>query len=474
VAGESRHPRRRATGRRDGEGETQPSGKHRKGVICRLLNPALLSSWCVPESFVMGDQRIIPPLPRARRREREMFAELPDAVSPVLWQDVRHVRDWAETDRDVRPELFSPASRGAVTRRAEARASAPELADALSTFAALKARPTDFDERRVAAACNAVVEWALSNDYIQTAIEWAEVAATVASTDPKLANSAGRITRNANEFDRSEIWFQRGIGLARTQGNDVEKFWGNAGYAKVCKELGRVKAARRYLNRAARIARKSGPPSLAAALHHELCAFLMLRGHLKEAETRARKALALYPKSEPRLPLFGADVALMLILARRYSLGARVARVVLRILDGQLPAARPAILALAARAFAGAGEQEEAAVHRSRSLKLLAKHPQYEALARWHLADALRLLGKWDAARAEAEMCVRTAERENDREMVRLIEATIRLIDDHRSDPARPASSWYREMVRELSEKLFRWTPRRGRDSGPWGLDRAA
>jgi len=348
----------------------------------------------------------------------------------------------------------------------------PELADALGTFAALKARPADFDERRLAAACNAVVEWALGSDYIQTAIEWAEVAATVAPTDPKLANSAGRITRNANEFERSEIWFRRGIGLARTQGNDVEKFWGNAGYAKVCKELGRVKAAQRYLNRAARIARKSGPPSLAAALHHELCAFLMLRGRLKEAEARASKALALYPRSEPRLPFFGADVALMLVLARRYSLGARVARVVLRVLDGH--SARPAMLALAARAFAGAGEQEEAAVHRSRSLKLLAKHPQFEAIARWHLADAMRLLGRWDDARTEAEICLRTAERENDREMVRLIRATIRLIDEHGLAPARPASSQDRKMVRELSEKLFRWAPRRGRDSGPWGLDRAA
>ena len=75
-----------------------------------------------------------------------MLAELPDAVSPVLWQDVRHVRDWAETDRDVRLVIFSPASRAAVALRAEARISVPELADALTTFAALKARPADFDE----------------------------------------------------------------------------------------------------------------------------------------------------------------------------------------------------------------------------------------------------------------------------------------------------------------------------------------
>lgn len=401
-----------------------------------------------------------------------MLIELPDAVSPVLWQDLRHIRDWAESDRDVRPFLFPPTSRNALARRAEARAYAPELADALATFAALKAQPAEFDGGRIAKACDAVVEWAQSHEYSHTAIAWAELAASIALTDPKLANSAGRLTRNANEFDRAEVWFLRAIGLARRQGNEIEKFWGHAGYAKVCKETGRVKDARRHLNRASSIARKGGPPSLAAALQHELCAFLMLRGRLKEAVERAHKALDLYPYSEPRLPLFGADMALLLILTRRYSLGARVARVVLRVLDKHF--ARPAILAIAARAFAGAGEQEEAAVHRSRSLKLLAKHSQYEALTWWHLAEALRLLGQWDAARVDAEMGLRTAERQNDREMVRLLRMSLRLIDEHRAAPARPASSRDREIVRGLTEKLSRWIPRRGRDSGPWGLDRAA
>ena len=401
-----------------------------------------------------------------------MFAELPDAVSPVLWQELRHIRDWAESDRDVRTFLFRPASRTALARRAEARASAPELESALATFAALKAQPADFDGKRVAAACDAVVEWAQGHDYTHTAIEWAELAAFIAPADPKLANSAGRLTRNANEFDRAEVWFLRAIGLARSQGNQIEKFWGHAGYAKVCKETGRVKDARRHLNRASSIARKVGPPSLAAALQHELCAFLMLRGRLKEAVERAHKALDLYPYSEPRLPFFGADMALLLILTRRYSLGARVARVVLRVLDKH--SARPAILALAARAFAGAGEQEEAAVHRTRALKLLGKYPQFEAITRWHLADALRHLGKWDAARAEAETALKVAEKLNDREAVWGIGMLLQRISQRRSAPAARATDDAREFVRQLTDKLTRWAPRRGKDSGPWGLDRAA
>lgn len=401
-----------------------------------------------------------------------MFVELPEAVSPVLWQDLRHMRDWAQSDRDLRPFLFSPASRNAMARRAEARAFEPALASALATFAALKAKPADFDERTIAEACDALVEWAESHDYTHTAIEWAEVAATVAPKNPRLANSAGRLTRNANEFDRAEVWFLRAIGLARSQGNDIEKFWGHAGYAKVCKETGRVKDARRHLNRASSIARRGGPPSLAAALQHELCAFLMLRGRLKEAVQRAQKALDLYPYSEPRLPFFGADMALLLILTRRYSLGARVARVVLRILEKH--SARPAILALAARAFAGAGEQEEAAVHRSRALKLLGKYPQFEAITRWHLADALRHLGQWDAAQAEAETALKVAERLNDREAAWGIGMLLRRIVERRPAPAARASSGERAFVRQLTDKLTRWTPRRGRDSGPWGLDRAA
>ena len=59
----------------------------------------------------MGEERIIPPPPPARRHEMEILAELPNAAGLVLWQDVRHLRDWAESGSQLRAALFNPPTR---------------------------------------------------------------------------------------------------------------------------------------------------------------------------------------------------------------------------------------------------------------------------------------------------------------------------------------------------------------------------
>ena len=100
----------------------------------------------------------------------------------------------------------------------------------------------------------------------------------------------------------------------------------------------------------------------------------MVRGHLTEAEERARRALLWYPKNHPRLPYFAVDVGLMLVLGGRYGAAARLLRIALRSIEQ--PSVRTMVLALMARAFAGMGEPEEFAVMRRRSLKMLEKHRQ--------------------------------------------------------------------------------------------------
>jgi hypothetical protein len=163
------------------------------------------------------------------------------------------------------------------------------------------------------------------------------MAALVDATNPRLANLAGRLTRNANEWDRADVWFRRGIGMAREQENIIEQIWGHLGYGRLCQELGWVKGARKHLNRGSRLAWQDGPPSLAASAQHDLCAMLIVHGFLPEAELRARRALQWYPKNHPRIPLFGADVALMLVLDRRYVAAVRILRAVLRVVHQQVP-----------------------------------------------------------------------------------------------------------------------------------------
>jgi len=262
----------------------------------------------------MGGERIIPAPPRPRKREGAILNEVPNVLGLVLWQDLRHLRDWTESAPEMRTRLFQPPTTNVLAKRRDARACAGEIVSSLNTFATMKANPIDADPPELGAACEKIVEWALEREYTQTAIEFAEAAAAVDASNPKFANVAGRLTRDVCEYERAEVWFKRGIGLARAQGNTIEKFWGHVGYGKLCKEMGRVKDARKHLNCASRLAWKTGPPTLAASAQHDICALLMVRGYLSEAAQHARLALRWYPRSDPRLPFFGADVALMLVL----------------------------------------------------------------------------------------------------------------------------------------------------------------
>lgn len=422
----------------------------------------------------MGEERLIPAPPPARRGELKILDELPNALGLVLWQDVRHLRDWAETSPTLRSVLFNPdTSPEAIAKRRDARALANDLSGAFATFASLKAEPVKARVSDVAAACEQVVSWALQHDHTQTAIEWAEVAAIVDEVNPKAANLAGRVTRMANEYDRAERWFQRGVGFARRQDDTIELIRGHLGYGRLCTELGRVKGARVHLNAGANLARKGGPPSLAAEAQHDLCAMLMVRGHLTEAAKRAQRALVWYPKNHHRIPFFAADVGLMLVLAQRFYPAAKLLRLVLR--HVKQPSARATIIALTARAVAGAGEPEESAVLRHRAFKLLEKHRGMEPVTRWHLADAQRLLGNWDAAEVEAEAALAASIAHNDREIARLTHVLRNLINARRSAVGRPAGPDLRQFLRQLASRVESWSPRRERQwNGPWGNTWAA
>jgi tetratricopeptide (TPR) repeat protein len=421
----------------------------------------------------MGEERIIPVPPLPRHREGEILDELPNPAGLVLWQDVRHVRDWAESAPERRSGLFPPPTAETIAKRKDARAYAGELAPLLDVFAAMKTGPLHVKPAELGRACERVVSWALEHDHAQTAIEWAEVAALVDAASPRLANLAGRVTRNANLYDRAELWFKRGLGFARDQDDTIELIRGHLGYGTLCKEMGRVNGARRHLNAGANMAWREGPPSLAAEAQHDLCAMLIVRGHLAEAASRAQKALTWYPKSHQRIPFFAADVALMLVLGRRFLSAGRLVRLVLR--SVQQPSARATILALGARAFSGAGEPEESAVLRRRALKLLDRHRGMEPVTRWHLADAQRLAGNWEAAEQEAETTLAVAIGQNDREIERLTRILLKLIRRRKAAPPKTSGSReFHSFLNELAERVSAWSPRRGDRPGPWGTDWAA
>src|SRR4051812_204892 len=115
----------------------------------------------------MGGERIIPAPPRSRKREGAILNEVPNVLGLVLWQDLRHLRDWTESAPEVRTRLFNPPTRDVLAKRRDARACAGEILPPLDTFAAMKADPIKGDPLELGAACEKIVEWALEREYTQ-------------------------------------------------------------------------------------------------------------------------------------------------------------------------------------------------------------------------------------------------------------------------------------------------------------------
>lgn len=133
----------------------------------------------------MGEERIIPPPPQPLHRESDILEEVPEAAAVVLWQDVRHLRDWAETDQGARGNLFREVSLSVLAKRREARLYDGVLAGPLGVFAAMKATPLGAEPTQLGAACESIAEWATGREYMRTAIVFAETAALVNPTNPK-------------------------------------------------------------------------------------------------------------------------------------------------------------------------------------------------------------------------------------------------------------------------------------------------
>jgi tetratricopeptide (TPR) repeat protein len=453
----------------------------------------------------MGEERLILPPPLQRRRENEILNELPNVLGLVLWQDVRHLHAWVEASASVRPhrrtppeiagalpdihpgsvftsapspkDLFNPSPPPwVVAKRKDARAQCGELAAALDALQAVAASPLSVDRAAVADGCRQVVEWALAHEHTQTAIEFAEAAALVAPEDPAMANLAGRVTRNAREYSRAEVWFNRGIGYAREQNDKVELTRGHLGYGTLYRLLDRVAEARRYLNSGSRIARRLGQPSLAAEAQHDLCVLLIVRGHYAEAEKHAHTALRWYPKNHPRFPLFVADVAYLFVLRRNFAAAVRVLRGVIRTAELS-PSTRSAILALYSRALAGAGHIDEAARQSRRVLRLLQRHQEWETLALWHLAEAERASANWESAEAYASRALEIATDQGDRETMTVTRRTLGAILAKMPAPPRAIrkDDEFRVFVEMLVNRLANWAPRRARPRrAPWGDQWAA
>lgn len=238
------------------------------------------------------------------------MGESTDDVALVLWQTIRHVRDWLGASANERRKLFpTPLRPSSEERRKVAARLAPELDQAWETFDRMLRLPTTATPIEVGVACRQVAEWASGQSYGETAVQYVEAAATADLDSAQAAIAAGRVCRDVGEFTRAELWFKRGIGLARTHDEGVEYIRGHLGYGLLLMHTGRHAKARMLFNTAASRAMKHGFEWLAAEAQHDLFRFTTIHGDYPAAEEHAKLALQWYPKSNERVPYLAADVA---------------------------------------------------------------------------------------------------------------------------------------------------------------------
>jgi len=404
-----------------------------------------------------------------------MLGEAPPGLAVVLWQYVRHLRDWLGATPEERRALFhAEPPPWILEKRQEARALCGELAGDLGAVEAVLASPPAADLQRLAGACERLARWADREGWAETGIHFAELAARFDPEEPRLANLAGRLTRNAHEHPVAETWLERGIGLARRRADWVEYTRGHLGAGILCMWTGSEERARRHLNTASTIAMREGHEWLAAEAQHDLFHFMAIRGQYVDAELHARRALAWYPKHHQRFPFFAADVAYLLVCQRHYSAAIVLLRSFVRLVE---PPHNVLGLSLLARALAAAGRLEEFEQTREQLLDLLRDHGEHEAGARWHLAYAERAAGSWDAARASARAAVELARARHDHELEQLARAALAEIDaGERAQPEpRRKERKFTELVDTIVLRLLSWSPtRRGRSRSRSRADWAA
>ena len=242
----------------------------------------------------MGKRKILPKPPASSRGENAILVEveLPE-LAVVLWQIVRHVRDWHESSPTQRDVLFREQLPRVQEKWEHAKGAAPDLSSHLTILQALLGAPLDVREKEVSVACGHIARWAEAHNFLRTAILFAELAASVDASEPRYSNLAGRLTRNAGDYERAEAWLERGIGLGRRKQDWVEYTRGHLSAGIMCMERGLAAPAKRHLHTASTIAMREGHEWLAAEAQHDLFHFMTVHTAVRLRNRRVRVSAVL-------------------------------------------------------------------------------------------------------------------------------------------------------------------------------------
>jgi tetratricopeptide (TPR) repeat protein len=383
-----------------------------------------------------------------------------DAIDLALWQVLRDVLLWARTPIDERGLLFDPPSPALCKRMAEASDAAPLLADPLSTLARLRRVPGE-QPLQIAAACQLVTDWAERSGLHAVALHFAEASAYADPMSAQWAVRAGylaRIVGGLDMFARSEVWHARAYVIAVKKRNSEVVLRTLTSGGALMKDMGQYGRARRMFVRAARRAERDGRKRQAAVARHYSFALAAETGHIRIAVRDAQAALSNYPLHDERLPALAHDVAFLLVRLNHHATALRLIDGLGERVDGIWSMGM--LYGMTARAAAGAGfggsyfEASEAAA------KIARINDECAASVLFQLANASRLLRRWEEAKEHALAALSAARKRADKEIERVAVALLAEIERQEPPPpvCEPGSDTpIAALARRLAARVRRW-----------------
>jgi tetratricopeptide (TPR) repeat protein len=257
--------------------------------------------WHVPPALVHGNESL---------EGTELLEEFSGAAGLVLWQSMRDATLWAGAhEPEERAGLFRPGAYEARVRQIEEAGLDAALDAPLRVLASISRDPHAVREDDVLAACRDIANWAEAQEKLGTAIAMAQAGALAAPTNAAAGFRVGQLTRNKGEYARAESWFRRVIGLGRQAKDWASYAEAFLGLGNLYLKRGNVPAARRFIVRGLRAARRHGLRDIIARAQHDLFVIAVNSAPPAEALEHARAAFKAYGPAHVKLPVLAHDLA---------------------------------------------------------------------------------------------------------------------------------------------------------------------
>lgn len=395
-----------------------------------------------------------PPLLWPPYEAAQVLDEVGGELGLLLFQRVRDVLLWSGIYSADRQKLFGPkgVSLPQVIRKGTGAFSGQEIKAELATLEEMVSDPESADAEQIANACAGIYHWARDRVLYATAALFARAAAVARPNDPMFSIYAARGERAQAAYERSKLWFQVAISVARRSGKRSAYTVALLGWANLEIDRGNRHKARALLVRAWRYARRHSLRHLGAEARHDLLALAIDLEDYADAEIHARAAFQLYGPRSRNLFALAHDWALIWIKKGYYSAAVPIMEAVLPYLTG--PSARILALSSIALAAGALGNRTAYQAAAESVLKLAGIATENTPIALVHLAEGAHGLGDLETAR---ELAARARELARGRQDVTAESCASQILSNLRtgSPPMRNRPPPPEESVEQYVELLM-------------------